>query len=93
MIQVWRESTKFNLTSLADQARKIWKKGWFSDLEILEICEQVPREENTQREPSERIETKTIENETITVYSAPTSILMHEDRGKKSQMNRIRYHS
>ena len=33
----------------------IWKKVWFSDLEILEICKQVNREEYEQ-DPSNRIE-------------------------------------
>ena len=50
MIEIWAESARFNITSqkLADQARIILKKGWFSDLEILEIYEQVNREENQQ---------------------------------------------
>ena len=39
MIEIWRECAKFQITSqrLADQVRTIIKKGWFSDLEILEI--------------------------------------------------------
>ena len=34
---------RFNTRSqkLANQARTILMKGWFSDLEILEICEQL----------------------------------------------------
>ena len=39
MIEIWEEYARFKTTSqgLADQARTIIKKGWFSDLEILEI--------------------------------------------------------
>ena len=39
MIEIWQECAKFQTTSqrLADQVRTIIKKGWFSDLEILEI--------------------------------------------------------
>ena len=39
MIEIWQECASFQTTSqsLADQVRTIIKKGWFSDLEILEI--------------------------------------------------------
>ena len=39
MIEIWQEYAKFQTTSqrLADQVRTIIKKGWFSDLELLEI--------------------------------------------------------
>ena len=39
MIEIWQEYAKFQTTSqsLADQVRTIIKKGWFTDLEILEI--------------------------------------------------------
>ena len=39
MIEIWQECTTFHTTSqrLADQVRTITKKGWFSDLELLEI--------------------------------------------------------
>ena len=50
MIEIGAECTRFNTTNkrLADQARMILKKGWFSNFEILEICQQVNREENQQ---------------------------------------------
>ena len=44
IIEIWAES--------ADQARIILKKGWFSDLELQEICDQVNREEYEQDLPS-----------------------------------------
>ena len=39
MFEIWLESSTFQTTSqrLADQVRTITKKGWFSDLELLEI--------------------------------------------------------
>ena len=50
MIEILTESARFNATSqrLADQARKISKKGWFSDAKMLETCEQVNREDFKQ---------------------------------------------
>ena len=42
---------KFNTSQkLVEQTRLILKEGWFSDFEILEICEQVNHGEYTQRE-------------------------------------------
>ena len=39
MIEIWTESAWFNISQrLADQARMILNKCWFSDLEILEVC-------------------------------------------------------
>ena len=39
MIEIWQECSTFQTTSqrLANQVRTIVKKGWFSDLELLEI--------------------------------------------------------
>ena len=39
MVEIWQECSTFQTTSqrLADQVRTITKKGWFSDLELLEI--------------------------------------------------------
>ena len=39
MIEIWQECSTFLTTSqkLVDQVRTITKKGWFSDLELLEI--------------------------------------------------------
>ena len=39
MIEIWQRCAKFQTTiqRLADQVRTIIKKGWFSDLELLEI--------------------------------------------------------
>ena len=42
MIEIWRKYARFKTTSpkLADQVRIIIKKGWFSNLGILEIHQQ-----------------------------------------------------
>ena len=43
MIEIWTEFARFKATnqSLADKVRTITKNGWFSDLEILEIHQQI----------------------------------------------------
>ena len=38
MIEIWEECAR-----LSDQARTMIKKGWSSDLEILEIYQQISR--------------------------------------------------
>ena len=49
MIEIWQECANFQTTSqrLADQVRTIIKKGWFSDLEILEIHQKTQTQDNT----------------------------------------------
>ena len=54
MKEIWTDSTRFNTSEkLADQKRMILKKGLFSDLEILEICGQINREEYVPDTPAE----------------------------------------
>ena len=42
-MEIWRELSNFQTISqrLADQVRTIIKKGWFSDLEIIEIHQKI----------------------------------------------------
>ena len=48
MVEIWRGYAKFNTSQrFVGQARSILKKGWWSDIEILEICGQVNREKPT----------------------------------------------
>ena len=49
MIEIWQECARFQTTSqrLADQVRTIIKKGWFSDLVILEIHQKTQKQDNT----------------------------------------------
>ena len=53
MIEIWHECTSFQATSqrLADQVRTIIKKGWFSDLEILEIHQKIIYEQGDNTVP------------------------------------------
>ena len=47
MIAIWQELSNFQTTSqrLADQVRTIMKKGWFSELEIIEIHQKINDQE------------------------------------------------
>ena len=56
MMDNWVESAKFKTSNerFAHQTKMILKKGWFSNLEILEICKQVSWEECVQEEPRRR---------------------------------------
>ena len=49
MIEIWPECSSFQITSqrFADQVRTIIKKGWFSDLEILEIHQKTQKQDST----------------------------------------------
>ena len=47
MIEIWQELSNFQTTSqrLADQVRTIMKKGWFSEVEIIEIHQKINDQE------------------------------------------------
>ena len=49
MIEIWQECTRFQTTSqrLANQVRTKIKKGWFFDLEILEIDQKINNEQDS----------------------------------------------
>ena len=78
MIEILQEYASFQTTSqrLVDQVRKIIKKGWFSDPEILEIHQKINNEQDNktvpdisriikQKQPN-RNELPTLENENVT---------------------------
>ena len=50
MIEIWTEFDRFKAIDqkLADQVMTITKNGWFSDLEILEIHQQIYSQTNQQ---------------------------------------------
>ena len=50
MTEIWTEFTRFKTTNqrLADQVRMITKNGGFSDLEILEIHQQIHMQTHQQ---------------------------------------------
>ena len=49
MIEIWQECASFQTTSqrITDQVRTIIKKGWSSDLEILEIHQKISNEQDS----------------------------------------------
>ena len=53
IIEIWHECTSFQTTSqrLADQVRTIMRKGWFSDLKILEIHQKIDNEHDSNTVP------------------------------------------
>ena len=89
MIEIWQECASFQTTSqrLADQVKTI-KKGWFSDLEILEIHQKTLKQNNTIPNTSTGANQKrhtrnalpTPENEIATVPSNPKETLSQEQQ-------------
>ena len=52
MIEIWQECASFQTSQkLTDQVRTIIKKGWFSDLEILEIHQKINNEQDSNTVP------------------------------------------
>ena len=50
IIEIWQECTSFQTNQrLADQVRTLIKKGWFSDLEILEIRQKTNNGQDSKR--------------------------------------------
>ena len=60
MIEIWQECSTFQTTSqrLADQVKTIVKKGWFSDLELLEIPKTHQQTYNTAPDTSSGVKQK-----------------------------------
>ena len=52
-MEIWQELSNVQITSqrLADQVRTIMKKGWFLELEIIEIHQKINDEERRNRLP------------------------------------------
>ena len=99
MIEIWQECASFQTTSqrLADQVRTMIKKGWFSDLEILEIHQKTQTQDNTIPNTSSGAHQKqhiinelpTLENEYATVPSNPTEIQSQEHQTNLENLKRI----
>ena len=89
-IEIWQECASFQTTSqrLTDQVRTIMKKGWFSDLEILDIHQKTQSQDSTitntlsgtNKKQHIRNELQTLENEYATVPSNPTETLSQEQQ-------------
>ena len=81
----------------ANQVRTIIKKGWFSDLEILEIHQKTQTQDNTipnissgaNQKQHIRNELLTLENEYATVPSNPTETLSQEQQTNLANLKRI----
>ena len=61
MIEIWQECANFQTTNqrFADQVRTIVKKGWFSDLQVLEIHQKTHKENyNTVPDTSNGVKQK-----------------------------------
>ena len=108
MIEIWREYSNFQTTSqrLADQVRIIIKKGWFSDLEIIEIQQKINDQQsnntlpdiyniNKQKQPN-RNEPSTSENGNPTKPNTaqpnnPQQTLSQEQKLNLENLKRIFY--
>ena len=99
VIEIWREYASFQTTSqrLADQVRTIIIKGWFSDLEILEIHQKTQTQDSTIPNTSSGTNQKqhiwnelpTLENEYATVASNPAETLAQEQQKNLENLKRI----
>ena len=93
MIEYWAEFTRFMTTNkrLADQFKTISKNGWFSDLEILDIHQQIYRQKQ-KRTPNILTETFNTEkpetfNQTLHDNDRYTANTQAKTLSQKQQMN------
>ena len=99
MIEIWQECASFQTTSqrLDDQVRTIIKKGWFSDLEILEIHQKTQKQDNTipvtssdaNQKQHTRNEMPTLQNKNATLQSDPEETLSQEQKTNVENVKRI----
>ena len=106
MIEILQEIASFQTTSqrLTDQVRKIIKKGWFSDLEILEIHQKINNEQDSKTKPDtlninkekrpKRNESPTLENGNTTQLNNaqsnnPEQTLTQEQKVNLEDLRRI----
>ena len=105
MIEIWQEYAKFQTTSqrLADQVRTIIKKGWFSDLELLEIHQKAHKQNyNTVPDTSSGVKQKqtnekeqktsvnentTLPNDTLPSNQEKNTITRTKDKSRKCKEN------
>ena len=100
MIEIWQECSTFQTTnqSLADQVRTILKKGWFSDLKLLEIHQKTLKQNyNTvpdtpsgvkQKQSNEK-EPQTSANENTTLPNNQEETLSQEQKLNLENVKRI----
>ena len=98
MMEIWQERSTFQATRqrLADQVRTIMKKGWFSDLELLEIHQKTLKQ-NTNTVPdtptgvtqkqSNKKEPQTSANENITLRNDTLPNNQEETLSQEQKIN------
>ena len=101
MIEIWQECVSFQTTCqrLADQIRTIIKKGWFSDLGILETHQKMNNEQDSnivldtpsknKQKQSNLNELPTLENRNATQPNNTEKILTQEQKVNLKNLKRI----
>ena len=92
MMEIWQELFNFQTTRqrLADQVRTIMKKGWFSELVITEIHEQINDQERSNHtlpgisNINKQKQKQPIQNE------PPTSENGHPTQPNTTQQNKLK---
>ena len=98
MFEIWQECSTFQTTSqmLADQVRTITKKGWFSDLELLEIHQKTLKQNynavpdtpsGVKQKQSNEKEQQTLANENTTLPSDTLSNNQEETLSQEQKVN------
>ena len=97
MIEIWQECSTLQSTSqsLADQVRTIVKKGWFSDLELLEIQKTHKQTYNTapgtssdlKQKQSNKKEQQTTANENATLPNDTLPSNQEETLSQEQKVN------
>ena len=104
MIEIWEEFTFQAISQrLTDQVRKVIKKSWVSDLEILEIHERINRKSrqhypntiinipNTEKqEPSNKNELQSNNDQNTTHSNHTEQTLIQEEEMNIEKLKRIR---
>ena len=85
MMEIWQEHSIFQTTSqrIADQVRTIMKKGWFSELEIIEIHKKINDQERRNTLP----DTSNINKQKQPIQNEPTSENSNPTQPNSSQQN------
>ena len=79
MMEIWQELSIFQTSQrFADQVRTILKKGWFSELEIIEIHQKINDQERRNTLP----DTQNINKQKQPIQNEPTS-----ENGNPTQQN------
>ena len=107
MMEIWQEFSNFQKTSqrLADQVRTLIRKGWFSNIEIIEIHQKINDQQSSnntlpgtsninKQNQSTRKEPQTLENENSTRPNTaqptkPEQILSQEQKLNLENLKRI----